>query len=174
MISRVWKGIERTLSPHWIGNSLGRQLELCCYLKWINFRVDKVSRIEDPKFSRGLYFANQPVFDLISFIFLGVLAKISILKISRGQNFAKIATKVRENRQNYFTRNLIHLRFLVHCNNICERCLRLSHLTCSSYHNYDCFSDARNKHPHHYLLDGSGRRGGREPKRRRRRRSRRE
>ena len=69
------------------------------YLKWINFRVDKISRIEDLKFSRGLNFANQPVFHLIYFIFLGVLAKITILKISRGQNFAKIA-KIRENREN--------------------------------------------------------------------------
>ena len=69
------------------------------YLKWINFRVDKISRIEDRKFSRGFNFANQPVFHLISFIFLGVLAKIAILKISRGQNFAKMA-KIRENREN--------------------------------------------------------------------------
>ena len=69
------------------------------YLKWINFRVDKISRIEDLKFSRGLNLANQPVIHLISFIFLEVLAKISILKISRGQNFAKLA-KIRENREN--------------------------------------------------------------------------
>ena len=69
------------------------------YLKWINFRVDKISRIENLKFSRGLNFANQPVFHLISFIFLGVLAKIAISKISRGQNFAKMA-KIRENREN--------------------------------------------------------------------------
>ena len=69
------------------------------YLKWINFRVDKISRIEDQKFSRGLNFANQPIFHLISFIFLGVLAKIAILKISRGQNLAKMA-KIRENREN--------------------------------------------------------------------------
>ena len=61
------------------------------YLKWINFRVDKISRIEDQKFSRGFNFTNQPVFQLISFILLKVLAKIAILKISHGQNFAKIA-----------------------------------------------------------------------------------
>ena len=60
------------------------------YFNWINFRVDKISRIVDRKFSRGLNFANQPVFHLIYFVFLGVLAKIAILKISRGQNFAKI------------------------------------------------------------------------------------
>ena len=69
------------------------------YLKWINFRVEKISRIEDRKFSRGLNFANQPVFRLISFILLGVLAKFAISKISRGQNFAKMA-KIRENREN--------------------------------------------------------------------------
>ena len=73
---------------------------LIWYLKWNNFRMDKISRIEDLKFSRGLTFANQPVFSpIISFIFLGVLAKIAILKISRGQNFAKMA-KIRENREN--------------------------------------------------------------------------
>ena len=59
--------------------------------KWINFRVDKISQIEDLKFWRRLNFANQPVFHLISFIFLEVLAKIATLKISRGQNFAKMA-----------------------------------------------------------------------------------
>ena len=69
------------------------------YLKWINFRVDKISRIEGRKFSRGFNLANQPVFHLISFILLRVLAKIAILKISRGQNFAKMA-KLRENREN--------------------------------------------------------------------------
>ena len=49
--------------------------------------------------SRGFNFANQPVFHIISFIFLGVLAKIAILKISRGQNFAKMAN-IRENHEN--------------------------------------------------------------------------
>ena len=32
------------------------------YLEWINFRVDKILRVEDRKFSRGLNIANQPVF----------------------------------------------------------------------------------------------------------------
>ena len=84
---------------------------LAIYLKWINFHVDKISWIEDLKFSRGLKFANQPVFHLISFIFLRVYAKIAILKISRGQNFAKMA-KIRKNRENKSTRKLIHLRVL--------------------------------------------------------------
>ena len=61
--------------------------------------VDKISWIEDRKFSRGLNFANQPVFHLISFIFLGVLANSAISKISSGQNFVKMA-KIRENREN--------------------------------------------------------------------------
>ena len=42
------------------------------YLKWINFRVDKISRIEILDFSRGQNFANR-----------------GVPKISRGQNFAK-------------------------------------------------------------------------------------
>ena len=76
--------ISLSFFPSYYGNS--------CYLnKWINFRVDKISRIEDIKFSRGLNFANQSVFHLISFIFQGVLAKIAISKISCGQNFAKMA-----------------------------------------------------------------------------------
>ena len=66
------------------------------YLKWINFRVDKISRIEDLKFSRGQNFANQPVFHLISFIFLSLWQN---LQFSRGQNFAKMA-KIRDNREN--------------------------------------------------------------------------
>ena len=57
-----------------------------------NFCVDKISRIEDLKFSCRFNFANQPIFHLIPFIFLGVLAKIEILKISRGQNFTKMAS----------------------------------------------------------------------------------
>ena len=74
-------------------------LKYLLYLKWINFRVQKISQIEDLKFSCGLNFANQPVFHRISFIFLGVLAKIRILKILRGQNFPKMA-KIRKNREN--------------------------------------------------------------------------
>ena len=61
---------------------------------WTKFR-ESIER----KFLRGLNFANQPVFPPISFIFLGVLTKIAILKISRGQNFAKMA-KIRENPEN--------------------------------------------------------------------------
>ena len=60
-------------------------------VKWINFRVDNISQIKDRKFSRGLNFANQPIFHLISLIFLEILAKIEILKISRKwPKFAKI------------------------------------------------------------------------------------
>ena len=44
----------------------------CGYLKWINFRVDKISRIDILDFSRGQNFANR-----------------GVPKISRGQNFAK-------------------------------------------------------------------------------------
>ena len=61
--------------------------------------MNKISRIEDRKFSRGFDFANQSVFHLISFILLRALAKIAILKVSRGQNFAKMA-KLSENLEN--------------------------------------------------------------------------
>ena len=43
------------------------------------------------KVSRGLNFANWPLFCLIFFILLGVFKKIMILNISLGLNFAKIA-----------------------------------------------------------------------------------
>ena len=69
-------------------------------LKWINFRVYKISWIEDLKFSRGLNFVNQPVFHLMSFIFLGVLAKIAILKISRAwTKFREIGQNTRKSRK---------------------------------------------------------------------------
>ena len=48
------------------------EVDFSKYLKWINFRVNLISRIEILKFSRGQNFANRRV-----------------LKISRGQNFAK-------------------------------------------------------------------------------------
>ena len=91
-----WKEWWVVVNVYWLLWYVGIILDtgfIKVYLKWINFRVDKISRIEDRKFSRGFNFANQPVFHLISFIFLGVLAKIAILK-----NFAW--TKFRENGQN--------------------------------------------------------------------------
>ena len=67
--------------------------------------MDKISRIEDLKFSCGLNFTNQSAFHLISFIMLGVFGKNCNFK-----NFAW--TKFRENGQNTRkSRKLIHAKF---------------------------------------------------------------
>ena len=70
-----------------------------CTLSGLIFAWTKFCELKIEKFSRGQIFVNQPVFNLISFISLGVLAKIATLKILRGQNFTKMA-KIRENREN--------------------------------------------------------------------------